>query len=119
MAFPRLRAGTPRTSRRGDGSITFTSPAGAVLFTVGVPVMYDAEGIASSDISVSMTQDKKTVVTTRHTQVTLDNLIRHELSHNLGTTDCENSCCFMENNTLSSYCSECDSAIKNNYINGG
>ena len=44
-----------------DGSITFISPAGEVLFTVGAPVMYDAKGKASADIAVSMVQTKKTV----------------------------------------------------------
>jgi len=47
-----------------DGSITFTSPDGAVLFNVGVPVMYDSEGKSSADIAVSMTQGKKTVEVT-------------------------------------------------------
>jgi len=44
-----------------DGSITFTSHAGEILFKVGAPVMYDAEGKPSADIAVSMVQTEKTV----------------------------------------------------------
>ena len=34
---------------RWNGSVTFTSPVGDVLFTVGAPIMYDAKGKASAD----------------------------------------------------------------------